>query len=407
MSSDLRETVARARELLFRQGVAASSSTLQFVTEEEGKRFLMACNLDVERAAEGIARRAKFLSKYQPPHMKIDWKALKQMLPLSWAENRGGDSATILFASFSRTFTISDFTLACGGEHGRLFLEWIGEEIAERCIAAKQPLTVIVDVADVSLGQTTTPEFDQFVRFGASFFQTVHPERLKNVFFLNTPPTFSVMMHAFKRVCSAQTLRKFVAIESIYQMNNIIVEDYIPRSMGGKASFREDTSVYASQFASPHDAVKQTVPVPYPPLSLSSSPRTMRQVETQDLSTGIQQLLNLLKSSIDKANECELRHVEENLRLRKKVSSIRQDSHRAIEEEEAELRNKLNEAIDERDAYRKAVDFARNFIDQEDQDRRQIQLDIEREIEQKREENLALVEALQSAFGSDAPNLFL
>ena len=116
-----------------------------------------------------------------------------------------------------------------------------------------------------------------------------------------------------------------------------------------------------------------------------------------------------MQSTIDRANECEKIHLEENQRLRCKFKAMKQKEslQNHHNEEDTKLRNELVDLIDECDALKKAIAFARNYIEQEATEQLDLQHDIEQQIEQKVLENKQLEEALKSAFGSDAPNLFL
>lgn len=403
----VKEAMARAKELLLMQGFG--STTCALVTEDEAKRFILATKMDVERAAEGLARRAKFLDKYLKgpgtSSPSLDFAKLKQLLPMYWSRSPNG---AVLFASFTKAFDTNVFLECCGGEtHGKQFFEWFGETVSRRCTERTDQLTVILDMSDAPFGQTTTPEFDQLVRTGASFLQSMHPERLKNVFVLSAPSTFPMMMYSLRRVCSAQTLKKFVTVESANKLSpQVVSQEYVPRSLGGlqKQEWSDRDSIYQGSGAVHLEAngisstSEQTISTRGVPTETNDPDSLRREVE---------QLLELFKVSVEKADECERRHLEENARLRRKLQVAEKNAEKPLDAEEAELRAQLQTALDERDAYRRAVAFARNFIDQEMEERREFIADIEQEIEQKRRENLALVDALKAAFGSDAPNLFL
>ena len=394
------ETVARARELLLMQGCGQTVCAL--ANEEEAKRFLLANHMAVERAAEGVARRAKFVERYgraPKPAPGFDTAKLSALLPMHLSRSSGA----FLFISFTKEFDTAAFIECCNSDpHGKIFFEWFGEVISARCVATHSRLSVVIDLSDAPFNQTTTPGFDQLVRSGASHLQAMLPERLKHVYILNAPPTLHMMMYTLKRICSAQTMSKFIPIESVEKIPAAVVsQEFIPRALGGKQKvpWSEDDWIYSSLSRKEDSGSKK----PTSPVSASSS----TEKRNGDVAQEVEQLFEALQISIQKANECEMRHLEENARIRRKLTVAEKKADKPLDPEEAELRDQLQRAIDERDAYCRAVAFARNFIDQEMIDRREFIADIEHEIEQKRRENLALVEALKSAFGSDAPNLLL
>jgi hypothetical protein len=100
------------------------------------------------------------------------------------------------------------------------------------------------------------------------------------------------------------------------------------------------------------------------------------------------------------SDETELLHLQENARLRSKPA---QDGSPQGEEMDA-LLTQLHAAQAEREAFQKAALFAKNFIEQEESERREFQ-SMEEAVADKHALNAKLIDKLKEAFGEDAPDL--
>lgn len=381
-------TKSKSREILALQGIRNP-----ILNDEEVVRFLIANAFDVDRSADSLSRRIKFTSKHDDEAMLgKDLSAMEELLPLYWA--LPNQTHHVLFAPISAKFDSMKFAKLVGGD-GRVFVEWLGEKLASR-LGPAGGVFVVVDLAEATLGQTMTPEFEKMMRFAVTHLQSMHPERLKKVFFLNAPSTFSVMMFTLKRLLNTKTMLKFETVDSIQGLSTIIPLDLIPLSLGGLAKTRQKSdSMYFIQ----------TVIVPEPSRSLIAAVTTLPGGPTTE-NKSLDELRCMLADSLDRLDDCETMHLDMNARLRRRIQATKRDDDQALTEGEFKLRERLVETMDERDAYRRAVEFARNFIEQEAQMRVQYKKDIEQQIAGKKKENLALVGALQSSFGQDAPKLF-
>lgn len=122
----------------------------------------------------------------------------------------------------------------------------------------------------------------------------------------------------------------------------------------------------------------------------------------EDEEESLEILMEALEKSMQRSGETELIHLQASYRMRQPPPATASNNNSAVS---SELRQHLDNEMLELDALKRAVAFAKNFMDLEERERRDFQLEMERTIAAKQETNQQLVNKLKDTFGSDATDL--
>ncbi|KAH9255400.1 hypothetical protein BASA81_006519 [Batrachochytrium salamandrivorans] len=136
--------------------------------------------------------------------------------------------------------------------------------------------------------------------------------------------------------------------------------------------------------------------------SLYELPATADDAGEMDEEESLGILMEALETSIQRSSETELIHLQASYRMRQSPAPPATSNSSLVSNE---LRQHLDNELLELDALKRAVAFAKNFMDLEERERRDFQVEMERTIATKQEENRRLIGRLKDTFGSDATDL--
>jgi len=326
------------------------------VSDAEVSRFLDACNGDIDAAAQRLAKRLRAEEPVAP-----DVARLSSALPLY---ARGLDRAGNHLFFFCMDDDLDVSVLNELG-HGNV-AAWVGAKLAEH-LGADGRACLVVDMNHTSLFPLAA-EVAAHVRTWLQTFMDQHPERLAQALVVNAPFAFSAASWpTLRRRMGARTSAKVRVLASCADLLAFVDESAVPGALGGKAS------------------------------ALTASDLLWRAPLPSD-SDELACLVRALKAALKRADVVEKETLQASVLARARLAR----PEAAASGEEAALREDLERAMDERDAYARAVRFARNFIEVGHAGKSDALGRLEAELQRVRRENALLADALEAAFGRAA-----
>jgi hypothetical protein len=271
-----------------------------------------------------------------------------------------------------------------GDDELRLSALWIGESLASLA-GLSGKLCVVLDLGDASLFPLL--QNNKLLRICIETWTGTQPERLASLLLVNAPFSFSAAAWPLvQRRLSVRTQRKVHIMASSREALPFIDACMLPGNLGGTGP-RLDAS----------DLVVFPAPKPDAGGPRSNAPDAQVSPLPDLLST----LALELQRAMLHADAVERETLEYNASMRARLSRPTASHDAAMSAEELELAAQLKVLLDERDAYARAVHFARNFLEIEAAEENLVKTRLEAEISALKQTNVILSDELEVALGAD------
>jgi len=365
--------------------------------EAEVSRFLVACNNDIEAAAQRAARRIRDAINEQTSDFHPDLALLSHQLPLY---SRGFDKkGNRLIYLLMRHLDMAG--LSALDTQG--FMSWLDAHISR--VAGNGLFCLIVDLNFSSLFPLSQDD-EVYMRKWFEMLMNNHPERLACAYLVHVPFFFSAAVWPqVHRRLGGRTSSKVRLMMTVAELLEFVHQAELPGNLGGKGAelVKEDLFWNLSNRILQQQQHIEEKAQKLPSSQNGNGHHLKKKISLDDAGINeVDGLVEALKRTMAKSELVERETLLGTRELRKRHTQAQKDEKEQVPRsaEEIELCAELAQVLEERDAYIRAVQFARNYIEIDSAEKTEARNRIEIELAMLRRANILLRDELESAFGT-------
>jgi hypothetical protein len=286
-----------------------------------------------------------------------------------------------------------------------------------------------MDVTRASLGHVVSPAFTtQFHQLVKTLTHN-YPELLKEMFLVNAgagastttssqqigSTSIDLMVSMLPGKLPSKTMGKIIVVRQGGGLDDLVDRFHFTRSVLEPWFATPSTTTGTTTKTRQHPlhqsllVAKQLPPdlPPHAPAATTTATTATTTTATQQNDHLVDALIDSLRSLLQKSEDVERVTLQENQRLRRLLVSGGGDNADDIVSETTPAAKELADLENEVAGLQRSVEFARNFIEMQEDTIVKESRELERAVTAMARENAALQRELETAFGQNAPTYFL